>query len=107
MSAEPEATVEAVWDALHAVVDPELGLDFVDLGLVYDVSVEPGERGLRVHIEFTLTSPACGIGPQVAAEMEEVVEAIDGVERAFPRMTFTTPWTPERMSEDARFALGY
>jgi metal-sulfur cluster biosynthetic enzyme len=95
-----------VWDALHAVIDPELGLDFVDLGLVYEVRIEPGSAGADVHVLFTLTSPACAIGPQVAAEIEEAVGTLDGVRAVFPRMTFSPPWTPERMSEDARFALG-
>ena len=101
-----EPTDEQVWDALHAVVDPELGLDFVDLGLVYEVNVEEGTAGAEVHVIFTLTSPACGIGPQVAGEMEEVVGALPGVRAVYPRMTFQPAWTPERMSEDARFALG-
>ena len=107
MSASTAVSEDQVWEALHAVIDPELGVDFVDLGLVYEIELEEGERGTRVHIVFSLTSPGCGIGPQVATQMEEVVEALDGVERAFPRMVFTPAWTPERMSEDAKFALGY
>lgn len=98
---------DEIWQALHAIIDPELGLDFVDLGLVYEVKVEQADGGVDVHVVFTLTSPACGIGPQVAAEMEEVVGALDGVRRVFPQMVFTPPWTPDRMSEDAKFALGY
>ena len=95
-------TEEQVWDALHAVIDPELGLDFVDLGLVYDVRIE----GEDVHVEFTLTTPACGIGPAVAEEMDEIVGSMEGVRSVFPRMTFEPAWSPEKMSEDARFALG-
>ncbi|MFP5361851.1 MAG: metal-sulfur cluster assembly factor [Thermoleophilia bacterium] len=95
-------SVEQIWEALHAVIDPELGLDFVDLGLVYDVVVE----GADVHVVFTLTTPACGIGPAVAEEIDEIVGAMDGVRSVFPRMTFEPPWTPARMSEDAKFALG-
>ena len=95
-------TVEEIWEALHAVIDPELGVDFVDLGLVYDVRIE----GEDVHIDFTLTTPACGIGPAVAEEMDEIVCSMDGVGAVFPRMTFDPPWTPEKMSEDAKFALG-
>ncbi len=95
-------TEEQIWDALHAVIDPELGVDFVDLGLVYDVRIEDAD----VHIDFTLTTPACGIGPAVAEEMDEIVSSMDGVGAVFPRMTFEPPWTPEKMSEDAKFALG-
>jgi len=85
------------------VIDPELGLDFVELGLVYDVEVDGG----TVAITFTLTTPGCPIGPQVTDQMKEFVGELDGVESVEPRMVFTPPWTPERMSEDAKFALGF
>jgi len=99
----PAPTSEQVTEALANVIDPELGLDFVELGLVYDVEVDGG----RVDITFTLTSPACPIGPQVSEQMEEFVGELDGVEEVVPRMVFTPPWTPDKMSEDAKFALGY
>jgi metal-sulfur cluster biosynthetic enzyme len=92
-----------VWEALENVIDPELGLDFVSLGLVYDVEVE----GSDVHITFTLTTPGCPIGPQVTEQMKEFVSEVEGVEKVFPKMVFSPPWSPERMSEDAKFALGY
>ena len=97
------ATVEQVTDALRDVIDPELGLDFVELGLVYEVEVEGGD----VYITFTLTSPGCPIGPQVTEQMKEFVSEVPGVERVFPKMVFSPPWTPELMSEEAKFALGY
>jgi len=96
-------TVDDVTEALTNVIDPELGLDFVELGLVYDVEVEDGE----VEITFTLTSPGCPIGPQVSEQMKEFVGELDGVESVEPRMVFSPPWTPDRMSEDAKFALGF
>jgi metal-sulfur cluster biosynthetic enzyme len=96
-------TVEDVQEALTNVIDPELGLEFMELGLVYGVEVENGE----VFITFTLTSPGCPIGPQVSEQMEEYVGELDGVSRVYPKMVFTPPWTPEMMSEDAKFALGY
>ena len=92
-----------VWEALENVIDPELGLDFVSLGLVYDVELEEKD----VHITFTLTSPGCPIGPQVTEQMKEFVSEVEGVEKVFPKMVFSPPWSPERMSEDAKFALGY
>jgi metal-sulfur cluster biosynthetic enzyme len=92
-----------VMEALENVIDPELGLDFVSLGLVYDVEVE----GSEVHITFTLTSPGCPIGPQVTEQMKEFVSEVEGVEKVFPKMVFSPPWSPERMSEDAKFALGF
>jgi metal-sulfur cluster biosynthetic enzyme len=96
-------TVDDVQDALTNVIDPELGLDFVELGLIYDVEIEAGD----VFVTFTLTSPGCPIGPQVSEQIEEFVGELDGVTNVFPKMTFTPPWTPELMSEEAKFALGY
>ena len=96
-------TVDDVQEALTNVIDPELGLDFVELGLIYDIEVEDGE----VFVSFTLTSPGCPIGPQVAEQMEEFVGELDGVDAVHPKMIFTPPWTPDMMSEEAKFALGY
>ena len=95
--------VEDVMEALENVIDPELGLDFVSLGLVYDVEIEGGD----VHITFTLTTPGCPIGPQVTEQMREFVGEIEGVEKIHPKMVFDPPWSPEMMSEDAKFALGF
>ncbi len=96
-------TEDDVTEALSNVIDPELGLDFVELGLVYDVEIE----GPKVNITFTLTTPACPIGPQVSEQMKEYVGELDGVEEVVPSMVFTPPWSPDKMSEDAKFALGY
>ena len=97
------ATVEDVTDVLRDVIDPELGLDFVELGLIYDIEIEDG----AVRVTYTLTSPGCPIGPQVSEQIEEFVGELEGVEEVNPVMTFSPPWTPERMSEDAKFALGF
>jgi len=96
-------TVEDVEAALTNVIDPELGLDFVELGLIYGIEVD----GPDVHVTFTLTSPGCPIGPQVSEQIEEFVGELEGVEAVESSMVFTPPWTPERMSEDAKFALGF
>ncbi len=96
-------TPEAVEEALANVIDPELGLDFVELGLIYDVEITGGD----VHVTFTLTAPGCPIGPEVSAQIEEFVSELDGVDAVTSTMVFTPPWTPERMSEDAKFALGF
>ncbi len=98
------ATVEEVEEALREVIDPELGLDFVELGLIYDIAVQ--DAGV-VKVTYTLTSPGCPIGPQVAEQIEEFVSELDGVQAVQSSMTFSPPWTPERMSEDAKFALGF
>jgi metal-sulfur cluster biosynthetic enzyme len=94
---------EEVTEALSNVIDPELGLDFVELGLVYGVEINDG----TVNITFTLTTPACPIGPQVSEQMQEFVGELPGVTEVIPNMVFTPPWTPDKMSEDAKFALGY
>ena len=97
------ATVDDVEAALTNVIDPELGLDFVELGLIYGIEVDEG----NVHVTFTLTSPGCPIGPQVSEQIEEFVSELEGVQSVESSMVFTPPWTPDRMSEDAKFALGF
>jgi len=96
-------TVEDVEAALTNVIDPELGLDFVELGLIYGIDVD----GSDVHVTFTLTTPACPIGPQVTEQIEEFVGELDGVDDVTSSMVFSPPWSPDKMSEDAKFALGY
>jgi metal-sulfur cluster biosynthetic enzyme len=96
-------SVDEVQEALTNVIDPELGLDFVELGLIYEVEVEEGD----VYVTFSLTSPGCPIGPQVSEQIEEFVSELDDVQNVYSKMVFTPPWTPDMMSEDAKFALGY
>lgn len=103
-------TEDDVLEALEEVIDPELGLDFVSLGLVYDVEIESGAEdgpGADVYVTFTLTTPACPIGPQVSEQMREFVGDLPGVTAVHPKMVFDPPWSPEMMSEDAKFALGF
>ena len=96
-------TVEEVEEALTNVIDPELGLDFVELGLIYAINVSGGD----VHVTYTLTTPGCPIGPMVEEQIEEFVSELEGVTSVGSEVVFTPPWTPEKMSEDAKFALGY
>jgi metal-sulfur cluster biosynthetic enzyme len=96
-------TDDDVMEALSNVIDPELGLDFVELGLIYGVSISDG----NVHVTFTLTTPGCPIGPQVNEQIEEFVGELEGVKTVESEMVFTPAWSPEMMSEDAKFALGY
>jgi metal-sulfur cluster biosynthetic enzyme len=96
-------TEEDIYEALEEVIDPELGLDFVSLGLVYDVAIEQED----VYVTFTLTTPACPIGPQVSEQMKEFVGDLPGVSAVHPKMVFEPSWSPEMMSEDAKFALGF
>jgi metal-sulfur cluster biosynthetic enzyme len=96
-------SVDDVEAALSNVIDPELGLDFVELGLIYGIEVDGGTVG----VTFSLTSPGCPIGPQVSEQIDEFVSELDGVDEVTTNMTFSPPWTPDRMSEDAKFALGF
>jgi metal-sulfur cluster biosynthetic enzyme len=96
-------STEDVTEALRDVIDPELGLDFVELGLIYGLEIDGGS----VNVTFTLTTPACPIGPQVSEQIQEFVGELPGVETVTSNMVFTPPWTPDKMSEDAKFALGY
>jgi metal-sulfur cluster biosynthetic enzyme len=96
--------VEEINDALREVIDPELGLDFVELGLIYGVEVDAEGA---VNVTYTLTSPGCPIGPQVEEQIEEFVSEIEGVTSVSSAVTFQPPWTVEKMSEDAKFALGF
>jgi len=87
---------------MRQVEDPELGMDIVDLGLLYDVEV----TGPRVKILYSLTSMGCPAGPMIEQDIRAVAESIDGVEAVDTELTFDPPWTPDRMSEDAKFILG-
>ncbi len=97
------ATHAEIEEALGNVIDPELGLDFVELGLIYGIEQDGG----KVHVTFTLTTPACPIGPQISEQIEEFVLPLEGVKSVKSEMTFDPPWSPEKMSEDAKFALGF
>jgi metal-sulfur cluster biosynthetic enzyme len=95
-------TAEEVVEALRVVEDPELGMDIVELGLLGDVEVD----GSRVKVTYTLTSMACPVGPMIQEDIDRVVRELPGVEDVEAELTFDPPWTPDRMSEDAKFILG-
>jgi metal-sulfur cluster biosynthetic enzyme len=95
-------TKDEVTEALRQVEDPELGMDIVDLGLLYDVEV----AGPRVKVTYSLTSMGCPAGPLIEQDIARVVREIPDVEDVDTELTFDPPWTPEKMSEDAKFILG-
>src|SRR4030088_3128285 len=92
-----------VMDALSDVIYPELGRDLVALGLMFGVE---GAEG-NVRVPFPLTTPGCPIGPQVTEQIDEFVGEREGVKSVESEMVFTPAWSPEKMSEDAKFALGF
>lgn len=92
----------AVRKALRKVKDPELNLDLVVLGLIYDVGIE----GDHVHVRMSLTTPMCPAAEQIVTDAKREVEAMDGVEEADIELTFDPPWSPERMDPLIRSSLG-
>jgi metal-sulfur cluster biosynthetic enzyme len=99
-----EELVTAVRDALSLVDDPELGVDIVSLGLVYDIDVDDAGG---VDVTFTLTSMGCPIGPMIEQDVVGAAGRIEGVTSVRPHLVFEPPWSPERMTDDVKFALGY
>jgi metal-sulfur cluster biosynthetic enzyme len=96
-------SVDAVREALKQVYDPELGLNIVDLGLVYDIEVD--ERG-DVDIQYTLTTMGCPIGPLIEDQIRAFLAPLDGIGEIRPEFVIRPAWTPEMMSDEAKAALG-
>lgn len=96
-------TEEAVLDSLKDVYDPEIPINIVDLGLVYDVQVEND----KVSVKITLTSPFCGIGGYIAEDCKEKILNATGASEADVEVVFEPPWTPEKITEEGRKALGW
>ena len=96
-------TRDEVIEALRQVEDPELGMDIVDLGLLYDVEVE----GPRVKVTHSLTSMGCPVGPLIQEDINRVTREVPGVEDVDVELTWDPPWTPDKMSDDAKFILGF
>src|SRR5689334_3936591 len=98
-----EALQERVIEALKTVRDPELPVNLVDLGLIYDLVVQ---RDGTVYVEMTLTTPACPVAGSLPGEVERAVKAVDGVQDVRVKLVWTPPWTRDRMSDEAKLELG-
>ena len=96
-------TQDDVVEALHSVEDPELGMDIVELGLFYEAEID----GPKVKVVHSLTSMGCPAGPMIQEGIHDAVAALPGVEAVEVELTFDPPWTPDLMSEDAKFILGF
>ena len=94
---------DAVRKALRQVKDPEIGINIIDLGLVYDVVVEDGE----VHIRMTLTSPGCPVGPQIMGDADQAARMLDGVTGVEVELVWEPFWTPEKIDPKVRAFLGH
>jgi metal-sulfur cluster biosynthetic enzyme/nitrite reductase/ring-hydroxylating ferredoxin subunit len=97
---------DSVREALKQVIDPELFVNIVDLGLIYTVAVAENDGKSDVLIEMTMTSPACPAGPQLLQNSKDVVGRLESVGQVEVKLVMTPPWTPDRMTEDARDQLG-
>ena len=97
-----ELTKESVMEKLKEVTDPEMHVNIIDLGLVYDVAIDKG----MVVVTMTLTSPACPVGPMILDAVEETVKAIEGVKGVSIEIVWDPPWSPDRMSDEAKMELG-
>ncbi len=93
---------ETIVDALKTVIDPELNVNIVDLGLIYTIQ----SREEEVDVEMTLTTPACPAGPEILRNAVSALEKIEGVAKANVKLVMSPPWSPDRMTEAARDELG-
>lgn len=94
------------WEVMKTVYDPEIPVNIVDLGLVYECKVEPAEKGNDVKIEMTLTAPGCGMGPVIQGDVERNIRALPGVNSVNIEVVLEPPWSREMMSEVAQVQLG-
>ncbi len=100
-------TEDGIREELKKVIDPELFVNIIDLGLVYTVNLEPtDEESVDVTIEMTMTSPACPAAPQLISQSKQVVSQLDAVGEVEVKIVMEPPWTPDKMTEDARDQLG-
>ncbi len=105
-SDEP-VTEELVWEQLRQVFDPEIPINVVDLGLIYDLQLEPLPQGqTSVLVQMTLTAQGCGMGPTIARDAERRIQSLTGVTRAEVRVVWDPPWHPEMMSAEGKKRLG-
>ncbi len=103
-----EEIEKKVWEALKNCYDPEIPVNIVELGLVYDCKVEPlKDGGFKVDVKMTLTAPGCGMGPMIAQDVQNKIISIDGVNEANVELVWEPPWSQEMMSESAKLQLGF
>ncbi len=99
-------TEAQIWDALKTCYDPEIPVNIVDLGLVYDLRIEQAPEGAKVAVQMTLTAPGCGMGPVIAREAQQKIAAMDGVADADVQVVWEPPWNPDKISQEGKEKLG-
>jgi len=98
---------EIVWEALKEVYDPEIPVNVVDLGLIYDLRIEPLPSGeSKVLVQMTLTAQGCGMGPSIARDAQSRIEGLPGVADAEVRVVWDPPWNPEMISPEGKKKMG-
>jgi probable FeS assembly SUF system protein SufT len=97
---------EQVWAQLKSVYDPEIPVDIVNLGLVYDCSIDEADGKRTVSVKMTLTAPGCGMGPVIAADARSKILTIDGIDDAQVDLVWDPPWNQEMISEEGKMKLG-
>jgi len=105
-AAPQEFSEELVWDLLRTVYDPEIPVNVVDLGLIYECKISPFEDGNRIDIKMTMTAPGCGMADVLKADIQRRLAALPKVKGLQVDVVFDPPWHPARMSEAARLQLG-
>jgi probable FeS assembly SUF system protein SufT len=104
---DPAAVEKNCWEVMKTIYDPEIPVNIVDLGLVYQCKVTPAENGLNdVHIQMTLTAPGCGMGPVIQGDVEKAIRALPGVAGVDIEIVLDPPWSRDMMSEVAQLQLG-
>ena len=103
-----EAVEERIWEQMKKCYDPEIPVNVVDLGLIYDCDVAASPNGGHsVEVKMTLTAPGCGMGPVLAEDVKNRVQEVPGVEQVHVEVVFDPPWNPNMMTEAARLQLGF
>lgn len=95
-----------IWDALRGCYDPEIPVNIVDLGLIYDLTIEEGENGKKIFLKMTLTAQGCGMGPVIAEDAKTRVEKLNTVESAHVEIVWDPQWNPRMISEEGKKVLG-
>ena len=97
---------EQVWEQLRTVYDPEIPVNIVELGLIYDLNIKDGEKGKKIDIKMTLTAPGCGMGPVISDEVDRKINALEDVENVNVELVWEPQWNQGMMSEAAQLELG-
>lgn len=105
--ADAEALEKIIWERMRKVYDPEIPVNIVELGLIYNCEIAPLDNGFRVEIKMTLTAPGCGMGPVLAEDVRARIDEIPVVVETHVEVVFDPPWNPNMMTEAARLQLGF